>query len=154
SPRGTSGRGAPRAPRVWRPPAKEDHVSFLDRDRNLIVLRVVYDGPPEAGKTTSLRALAGSLGQELDTPPHVGGRTLVFPWRVYRGGRFEGYQIRCQIVSVPGQPELRRRRRKLLADADVVVQVVDSTREQLDVTMRLLAGLPKIVAEGGGPPVG
>jgi hypothetical protein len=28
----------------------------------MLVVRLVYDGPPRSGKTTSLRALAGSVG--------------------------------------------------------------------------------------------
>jgi signal recognition particle receptor subunit beta len=129
-------------------------VSFLDRDRNVIVLRVVYDGPPEAGKTTSLRALAGGLGQSLYTPAEQEGRTLFFDWMDYTGGRFEGYQIRCQIVSVPGQRALRKRRLHLLRDADVVVHVADSRRDKLDVTIELLGELPKVLAGKDGPPVG
>jgi hypothetical protein len=38
-------------------------MAVLDGDASEIVIRVVYDGPPEAWKTTSLRALAGSLSQ-------------------------------------------------------------------------------------------
>lgn len=106
-------------------------MAVLDREREVIVIRVVYDGPPEAGKTTSLQALAGSLGQTLQSPAEEYGRTLYFDWLDYTAGRFEGYQIRCQIVSVPGQPELSQRRWRIVKDADVVVFVGDSTRERV-----------------------
>src|SRR5262245_2896865 len=103
-------------------------MAVLDSDAGEIVIRVVYDGPPEAGKTTSLRALAGSLAQTAYTPEEdAGGRTLWFDWMEYTGGRFEGCRIRCQIVSVPGQAVLGERRRRLLAAADVVVFVGDSS---------------------------
>jgi signal recognition particle receptor subunit beta len=128
-------------------------MALLDRERGLIVLRVVYDGPPEAGKTTSLRALAGSLGQPLYSPAEENGRTLFFDWMDYTGGRFEGYQIRCQIVSVPGQPELDARRRRLLRDADVVVFVGDSTRPHLDRAIETLVKLPQLLP-ASVPPVG
>jgi signal recognition particle receptor subunit beta len=129
-------------------------VALLDVERNLIVLRVVYDGPPEAGKTTSLRALAGSLGQELQSPAERGGRTLYFDWMDYTGGRFEGYQIRCQIVSVPGQEELGFRRRHLLREADVIVFVADSSAARFEDTVRVLAELPRVTADVAPPPVG
>ncbi len=129
-------------------------MAFLDRERNLIVLRVVYDGPPEAGKTTSLRALAGSLGQPLYSPAEKEGRTLYFDWMDYTGGRFEGYQIRCQIVSLPGQPELAARRARLLTDADVIVVVADATRARLPETLRLLRELPPLLGDVAPPPVG
>src|SRR5262249_60432522 len=102
-------------------------MAVLDTTENEIVLRVVYDGPPESGRRTSLRALAGSLVQTLVTPEEdPNGRTLWFDWMEYVGGRFEGSQIRCQIVSVPGQRELDARRRRLLEGADAVVSVVDT----------------------------
>jgi signal recognition particle receptor subunit beta len=103
-------------------------MAVLDTATNEIVIRVVYDGAPESGKTTSLRALAGSLAQTAVTPEEdATGRTLWFDWMEYVGGRFEGSRIRCQIVSVPGQTELAARRRKILAGADVVVSVVDTS---------------------------
>jgi signal recognition particle receptor subunit beta len=129
-------------------------VALLDRERSLIVVRVVYDGPPEAGKTTSLRALAGSLGRPLASPGERDGRTLFFDWMDYTGGRFEGCEIRCQIVSVPGQRELQERRRHLLREADVVVFVADTTERRLDHTMAMLAELPRLLAGVPAPPVG
>lgn len=129
-------------------------MAFLDRERNVIVIRVVYDGPPEAGKTTSLRALAGSLGQRLNSPVEEYGRTLFFDWMDYTAGRFEGYQIRCQIVSVPGQPEFARRRFRLLRDADVVVFVGDSTRPRIVESLECLREASRFLKSQGGAPVG
>ena len=63
-------------------------MAVLDVDRNAVVIRIVYDGPPHAGKTTSLRALAGSLGQTLYSPAEQAGRTLFFDWMdCYYSGR-------------------------------------------------------------------
>lgn len=129
-------------------------MAILDRERNVIVIRVVYDGPPEAGKTTSLRALAGSLGQPLASPAEEYGRTLYFDWMDYTAGRFEGYQIRCQVVSVPGQAELGQRRRHLLSSADVVVFVADSTRSHLAETLERLGSLSRVLAASEAPAVG
>lgn len=129
-------------------------MALLDPAREAIVIRVVYDGPPEAGKTTSLRALAGSLGQSITSPAEEYGRTLYFDWVDYTAGRFEGYPIRCQIVSVPGQPELHKRRWRLLKDADVVVFVGDSTRERVLDSLEYLSQLKRFLARMPGPPVG
>jgi len=112
-------------------------MAVLDTNENEIVIRVVYDGPPESGKTTSLRALASSLVQTVVTPDEdENGRTLWFDWMEYVGGRFEGSQIRCQIVSVPGQRELDGRRQRLLAGADAIVSVVDTTPAGLTTSAR------------------
>ncbi|HEY4059009.1 MAG TPA: GTPase domain-containing protein, partial [Kofleriaceae bacterium] len=122
-------------------------MAVLDPDANEIVIRVVYDGPPEAGKTTSLRALAASFAQTSVTPEEdSAGRTQWFDWMEYVGGRFEGSLIRCQIVSVPGQRELWERRRALLATADVVVFVADSTTERWDTSIDYLFELRELIA--------
>ncbi len=102
-------------------------MAVLDPERNAVVIRIVYDGPPHAGKTTSVRSLGRSLMRSVDTPLEAAGRTMFFDWMEYTGGLFEGHQIRCQIVSVPGQPDLADRRRALLESADVVVFVADTS---------------------------
>jgi signal recognition particle receptor subunit beta len=102
-------------------------MAVVDLKNNVVVIRIVYDGPPLAGKTTTVRALARSLVRRVDTPLQAEGRTMFFDWLEYTGGLFEGRQIRCQIVSVPGQLELTPRRRALLASADVVVFVADTS---------------------------
>jgi signal recognition particle receptor subunit beta len=102
-------------------------MSVIDSERGVLVIRIVYDGPPLSGKTTSLRSLAKRLSAATVTSPgEVDGRTTFFDWVEYVGGLFDGRQIRCQIVSVPGQRELRHRRDMLLASADAVVFVCDS----------------------------
>lgn len=127
---------------------------ILDPDCDDVVIRVVYDGPPEAGKTTSVRALAGSLGRPVFTPDQVEGRTVFFDWLDYTGGLFEGHRIRCQVVSVPGQATLAPRRRALLAQADVVVFVADARREHAAGLPAYLDGLARILSAVDGPPVG
>ena len=122
-------------------------MAVLDSTANEVVIRVVYDGAPNSGKTTSLRALAGSLAQPALTPEQdADGRTLWFDWMEYVGGRFEGSQIRCQIVTVPGQRALSARRRRILADADVVVSVVDTRAEALDGSLEFVRELRRSLA--------
>ena len=130
-------------------------MAVLDTDASEIVIRLVYDGPPEAGKTTSLRALAGSLVQPSYTPAEdADGRTLWFDWMEYTGGRFEGCQIRCQVVSVPGQQSLSARRRHLIQGADVVVFVGDSRIREIPRTLAYLSELRGMLAGISEAPVG
>ena len=122
-------------------------MPVLDPDANELILRVVYDGPPEAGKTTSLRALASSLDQPSITPEEdERGRTLWFDWMEYVGGMFEGRRIRCQIVSVPGQREHGARRRAILDTADVVVFVGDTTAPRWELSLSYLRDLHALFA--------
>lgn len=116
-------------------------MPIIDEDREVLVLRVVYDGPPFSGKTTTLRTLSRGLGVDIVTPEERAGRTLAFDWVDYTGGLFEGRKIRCQIVSVPGQPELARRRRYLIESADAIVVVADTRRTEVRATFSLLRDL-------------
>lgn len=110
----------------------------IDRETGALVIRIVYDGPPFSGKTTSLRSLAQGLGVQVTTPSESEGRTLFFDWMEYSGGLFDGRRIKCQLISVPGQEELRHRRRALLESADVVVMVANTRESQIDAAASLL----------------
>ena len=110
-------------------------MAVIDEARGVLVVRIVYDGPALSGKTTSLRALARGVSRDVTTPGEAGGRTLFFDWVDYVGGLFDGRQIRCQIVSVPGQRDLAERRRLLLETADAVVLVLDTRRQEWDFSL-------------------
>jgi signal recognition particle receptor subunit beta len=129
-------------------------MAILDPRSDAVVIRVVYDGAPMAGKTTSVRALGRGLGGEVSSPAEVSGRTLYFDWLDYTGGLFEGRRIRCQIISVPGQATLAPRRRRLLEGADAIVFVGDSTPTGFAADRSYLSGLQAVLERLSGPPVG
>lgn len=128
-------------------------MAIIDDTRGVLVVRIVYDGPALSGKTTSLKALAKGVARAVETPAEQAGRTLFFDWIDYVGGLYDGRQIRCQIVSVPGQRELAHRRKLLLESADVAVLVLDTRREEWDFSL----GWVKETApycRGQDPPIG
>ena len=116
-------------------------MPIIDHERGLLVVRIVYDGPPFSGKTTTLRTLAEGLDVNVTTPAEDNGRTLFFDWLDYTGGLFEGRRIRCQIVSVPGQKELSARRDALLDSADAVVLVGGTDDSSLDAALTVFRDL-------------
>lgn len=125
----------------------------IDDSQGVLVVRIVYDGPAFSGKTTSLKSLARGVASKLECPEEREGRTLYFDWMEYVGGLYEGRQISCQIVSVPGQAELAHRRRALLESADAVVCVLDTRRPELDFGLSWLSELaPRCRTKA--PPVG
>lgn len=129
-------------------------MAILDASGNALVIRVVYDGAPLAGKTTSVAALGRDFGASVHSPAEVDGRTLYFDWLDYTGGLFEGHRIRCQIVSAPGQGFLAARRHRLLESADVVVFVGDSSPTGFASDREYLRSLGGVLKSLQGPPVG
>jgi signal recognition particle receptor subunit beta len=131
---------------------------FNEADQTVVV-RLVYAGPPLAGKTESVRALAGmllgkSVRETVFTPGEAQGRTLYFDWVDYIGGSFNGNRIRCQIVSTPGQDALAERRRFLLQGADGVVFVIDSSPAGIEQAARSFQEmLPWITRPDHEPPL-
>jgi mutual gliding-motility protein MglA len=113
-------------------------VPLVDRRTNSVVLRIVYDGPPEAGKATNLQQLCERLS--LREPSVVNptlldfaslgdptqDRALYLDWLDDAGDWIGGPRVRCQLVNVPRQLQLARRGRSILDSADAVVFVADS----------------------------
>lgn len=129
-------------------------MAVLDPGDNVVVISVVYDGAPLAGKTTSVKALARSVGRQVFTPEEQEGRTAYFDWVEYTGGRFDGLEIRCQILSVPSQLKWIDRRAGLLEGADVVVFVGDTTASGWAGTLAQLRDLRMRLDARPPPPVG
>src|ERR1043166_550818 len=106
-------------------------MARMTSDSDCVVIRLVYDGLPLFAQPGGLRALAEGMARSVFSVADAAGRTEYFDWLEYVGGSFEGIPIRCQILSVPGQDELAARRLAILADADAVVFVLDSTPPHL-----------------------
>jgi signal recognition particle receptor subunit beta len=102
-------------------------MAQLDRDTGRLLVRIAFDGPPLAGKTATLRSLGTLLDVPVESMDEAYGRTLWFDWMRYLGGMYDGRPIDCEVVSVPGQRALDRRRRRILVEADAVVFVVDAS---------------------------
>lgn len=129
-------------------------MAIIDPSDHALAIQIVYDGPPEAGKTTSVRELARGFGREVYTPEEQNGRTVYFDWLEHVGGRFDGAPIRFLIATVPGQEHWQHRRAHFLARADVVVFVADTSAAAWPLTLARLADLRARLDERAGVPVG
>lgn len=122
-------------------------MGLFDPEQQKVVVRVVYDGPAGAGKTTNLRQICQFFTPlrrgELLTPGEKAGRTLFFDWLDLNSGLVAGYALRCQILTVPGQAVLGHRRRRILDTADVVVFVCESSTEGVAEARRMLERTPR-----------
>ena len=104
--------------------------------RQEVILKVVYYGPGLAGKTSNLqflqrRAPAGSASQLVSVDTHS-ERTLQFDFLAAELGKVQGFDIRLDFATVPGQSYYAATRREVLTGVDGVVFVADSRREALD----------------------
>jgi mutual gliding-motility protein MglA len=95
-----------------------------------IVAKIVYYGPGQSGKTTTLRAIHGLIPQNQRTELHSieseNGRTLLFDHMPVDVGPVGDYFVRFQIYSVAGNEESLDARQAVLSGADGVVFVADS----------------------------
>lgn len=99
-------------------------------DRTLYA-KLVYYGPALGGKTTNLRALhrlTDPEGREtLVSVDTSDDRTLFFDLLPFELGQVFGYKVAIKLYTVPGQVRYDATRRIVLAGADAVVFVADST---------------------------
>ncbi|HTV22921.1 MAG TPA: ADP-ribosylation factor-like protein [Polyangiaceae bacterium] len=110
-------------------------MAVYDPDSKKLVVRVVYDGPGMAGKTTNLQQICTLFPpqrrSELYSGQTVAERTLCLDWMQIDGGLVRGHDLRCHLLTVPGQAVLSRRRQMILTLADTVVFVLESTEHGL-----------------------
>jgi signal recognition particle receptor subunit beta len=120
-------------------------MASFDSARNCHVVRIVYDGPGVAGKTTNLKRICdvipASRRTEIYTPAELKGRTMFFDWLEIDGPTHDGAHIKFQLITVPGQVERNYRRKPLVEMADVVAFVCDSSPAQIPDTMRTFSRL-------------
>jgi signal recognition particle receptor subunit beta len=120
-------------------------MASFDPARKSYVVRVVYDGPGMAGKTTNLQKICefipATRRSEMITPAELKGRTMFFDWLEVDGPRRAPAPIKLQLISVPGQIERNYRRKPLVEAADVVVFVCDASPKQVPDSMRAFARL-------------
>lgn len=108
----------------------------VDAATREITCKIVYYGPGMSGKTTNLqqlhdRAPSRSVGELVTLDTHS-ERTLHFDLLPMDVGQIDGYAVRFEFYTVPGQSYYASTRRLVLEGADAVVFVADSRREALD----------------------
>ncbi|MFI5401599.1 MAG: ATP-binding protein [Planctomycetota bacterium] len=111
-------------------------MSQIDTERNLLHARVVYWGPPGAGKTATLLALRPLIDPEgfvrVYSVSNGGGATSAFDLLPVEDFKLDPYRVRLRVVAVPGAPARLSARLALLKEADAVVFVADSSPGALE----------------------
>ncbi|MFO1051426.1 MAG: ATP-binding protein [Planctomycetota bacterium] len=131
-------------------------MGFINLAEKTINAKLVYYGCGMGGKTTSLQVVHEimcprnevrlvSIKTEEDA-------TLLFDFLPIDLGNVEGFTVRIQGFTVPGQPKYRRMRRYVLSGADAVVFVVDSEASRLDENLQSFDSLLENLRENGLDP--
>ncbi len=109
-------------------------MSELIREKNKLIVKLVYYGPALSGKTTNLMRLHDMMtscgGGELMTFDTKGDRTLFFDLLPMLIRSESGLKIKLKLFTVPGQVAHDATRKAVLSRADGVVFVADSLRSQ------------------------
>ncbi|MET0556426.1 MAG: hypothetical protein ABW221_25535 [Vicinamibacteria bacterium] len=106
----------------------------LNHRQRTIKIKIVYYGPAVGGKTTNLQI----LHQKVE-PQHRGemvsinsaqDRTLLFDLLPVKASGFRGFDLRLQVLAVPGQALYAATRRLVLKGADSLVFVANSAADR------------------------
>lgn len=108
-------------------------VELLHRERTIKV-KIVYYGPPVGGKTTNLQVLhhgaAAARRGEMISINSAQDRTILFDLLPLRSTGFRGFDLRLQVLAVPGQAMYAATRRLVLKGADSIVFVANSAADR------------------------
>src|SRR5512144_3361965 len=110
-------------------------VELNHRDRTIKV-KIVYYGPPVGGKTTNLQILHRTADArrrgEMISVNSAQDRTILFDLLPLKTTGFRGFDLRLQVLAVPGQAMYATTRRLVLKGADSLVFVANSALDRWD----------------------
>lgn len=105
-------------------------MAFINFKKKEVQLKIVYYGPGRGGKTTNLEYVFSKFKDQtltdLVTIKTQGDRTLFFDFLPFDMGKIEGYDVKVQLYTVPGQAMYNSTRQLVLRGVDGVVFVADS----------------------------
>lgn len=128
-------------------------MAFVHYAGREMCLKIVYCGPGLSGKTTNVEwiheSAAPTARGKLLSLKTDSDRTLFFDFLPLDLGTMNGFKIRLQLYTVPGQIHYRSSRHLILRGADAVVFVADSQLARLEADAESLADVEDGLAEQG-----
>jgi len=105
-------------------------MAFVNLKNKEIQVKIVYYGPGRGGKTSNLeyvyKKFAKRINTEMVTVKTHGDRTLFFDFLPFDIGIINGYDVKIQLYTVPGQVKYNATRRLVLRGVDGMVFVADA----------------------------
>ena len=109
-------------------------MAYINRKSNEIRLKIVYYGPALSGKTTNLLYIYKNFSKrsnsKLITINTDGDRTLFFDFLPFDLGSINGFNVRVQLFTVPGQDKYLTTRKLVINGVDGIVFVADMAASQ------------------------
>ena len=126
-------------------------MALIDFNKKEIQCKIVYYGPGRCGKTTNLlyiyNAMMDQTRGKMLTIDTKGDRTLFFDLLPLNLGKVNGFDIRIQLFTVPGQVMYEATRKLVLKGVDGLVFVADSMRVRQERNIESLEGLRRNLIE-------
>ncbi len=116
-------------------------VEISHRER-VVRAKIIYYGPAAGGKTTNLVVLHRRADPkrrgEMVSVNSTQDRTILLDLLPVKTPAFRGYELRFQVIAVPGQRMYAASRKLLLNGADALVFVANSAADRWEETIQSL----------------
>jgi len=107
-------------------------LAFVNVKKKEVQAKIVYYGPGRGGKTTNLeyvyRKFKKHVKSDMVAIKTHGDRTLFFDFLPFHIGKINGYDVKLQMYTVPGQVKYNATRKLVLRGVDGIVFVADSMK--------------------------
>lgn len=127
-------------------------MAVIDSTKQEINLKIIYYGPAEAGKSTSLSQLQNLIHSNKKsrvTKKDQTEKTLFFDFIALSSDQIGGYKTRFQVYTVPGDSFYEDSRKYILKGVDGIIFVADSQIEKLQSNLDSLKELTAHLEEMG-----
>ena len=128
----------------------------ISHKERFLRIKILYYGPAAGGKTTTLQSLhrfaLKDRRQELVSVNTAQDRTILFDLLPLSTPAFRSYDIRFQVVAVPGQKLYGATRKMLLKNADSIVFVSNSATDRWQENLQSLKEMTENLLDHGIEP--
>jgi hypothetical protein len=125
-------------------------MAFINLKNKEIQVKIVYYGPGRGGKTTNLeyvyKKFSKRINTEMVTVKTHGDRTLFFDFLPFDIGIINGYDVKIQLYTVPGQVKYNATRRLVLRGVDGIVFIADAMAVRREKNILALKNLQENLA--------
>ena len=125
-------------------------MAFVNPKKREVQVKIVYYGHGRGGKTTNLEYIYAKFNEriktELVTIKTHGDRTLFFDFLPFDIGKVNGYDVKIQLYTVPGQVKYNATRRLVLRGVDGIVFVADAMTVRREKNILALKNLQENLA--------